>query len=100
QGRRLAWWSSQAELENGHAAERQLLLHGHAGVTSPSPLELREVAGAGAAVEVGAGTPHLVCVFGRSPEGRPQRWSFLTRSAADGRALSATVSGAVDAKRD
>jgi hypothetical protein len=43
QGRRLLWWRSMNDFDSGISPMERLLLSGHAGFSSPSPLELREI---------------------------------------------------------
>jgi hypothetical protein len=43
QGHRLLWWRSMNDFDSGIAPLDRLLLSGHAGFSSPSPLELREI---------------------------------------------------------
>jgi hypothetical protein len=56
QGHRLLWWRSIHEFDNGMAPLGRLLLAGHAGLSNPSPLELREMN----ADEM----DRVVCIFG------------------------------------
>ena len=56
QGHRLLWWRSIHDFDNGIAPLGRLLLTGHAGLTSPSPIELREMN----AEEI----DRVVCIFG------------------------------------
>jgi hypothetical protein len=56
QGHRLLWWRSIHDFDNGIAPLGRLLLAGHAGLSNPSPLELREM---------NAEEMHrVVCIFG------------------------------------
>ncbi len=78
QGRRLAWWASEKDLDEGKASQGQLLLLDYAGLTQPSPVDLREVealgyygsgGGSGASGGGGGGGGRgggggVVCVFG------------------------------------
>lgn len=43
QGHRLLWWRSMHDFDSGVSPLDRLLLSGHAGFSSPSPLELREI---------------------------------------------------------
>jgi hypothetical protein len=56
QGHRLLWWRSIHDFDNGVPPIGQLFLTGHAGLSSPSPLELREIK----AVDM----DHVICIFG------------------------------------
>ncbi|EWM25237.1 protein c kinase isoform a [Nannochloropsis gaditana] len=44
QGNRILWWKTEKDLDRGgiRVPEGQIILRGHAGLTSPSPLEVRE----------------------------------------------------------
>lgn len=57
QGHRVLWWHSEEALEVGQPADAQLLLQGHAGLTAPSPKDVKDVGGK---------DTRLVAVFGRS----------------------------------
>ena len=41
QGRRLAWWAQEGDIDAGRACQGQLLLYGHAGTTQASPVVVR-----------------------------------------------------------
>lgn len=41
QGHRLLWWRSARDFDNGELPEGRLFLSGHAGLATPSPLEMR-----------------------------------------------------------
>ena len=41
QGRRLAWWATEGDIDAGRACQGQLLLYGHAGTTQASPVVVR-----------------------------------------------------------
>ena len=56
QGHRLLWWRSIHDFDSGVAPLGRLQLAGHAGLSSPSPLELREMN----AEEI----DRVVCIFG------------------------------------
>jgi hypothetical protein len=43
QERRLVWWRKESDIDEGKPFEGQLLLYGHAGVCSASPLDLKEM---------------------------------------------------------
>ncbi|CAM9610591.1 unnamed protein product [Chrysoparadoxa australica] len=90
QGHWIMWWGSTAELEEGRAAEGRLLLQGHAGVTSVSPLESRGV----------LNPELLLCVFGRNTEGRPERCLFECKTLSEKNSLEQIVLQAVEMKKD
>jgi hypothetical protein len=56
QGHRLLWWRSINDFDNGVSPMDRLFLAGHAGLSSPSPLELREISP--------TDVERIVCVFG------------------------------------
>jgi hypothetical protein len=68
QGHRFLWWHSTYEFDHGEAALGRIFLQGHAGLATPSPLELRcmdkEVAS------------RCVCIFGRGV-GRQERITLI-----------------------
>ncbi len=66
QGRRMVWWTNDEDMEV-HAPTGHLLLYGHAGITQPSPVDMREVGGDG----------KLLAVFGMDVNGRPQRRTII-----------------------
>ena len=56
QGHRLLWWRSMNDFDSGISPMDRLLLSGHAGFSSPSPLELREISP--------NDVERVICVFG------------------------------------
>lgn len=56
QGHRILWWRSVGDFDNGIAPLGRLFLSGHAGLSNPSPLELREINK--------EELPLVVCIFG------------------------------------
>ena len=43
QGHRLLWWDSVSDFDSGNAPTGRVLLAGHAGLATPSPLELKKI---------------------------------------------------------
>jgi hypothetical protein len=58
QGHRLLWWRSMNDFDSGISPLDRLLLSGHAGFSSPSPLELREINP--------TDVDRVICIFGSS----------------------------------
>jgi hypothetical protein len=56
QGHRLLWWRSVADFDSGATPIGRLYLAGHAGLSSPSPLELRKISS--------GDTDRVVTIFG------------------------------------
>ena len=77
-GARLLCWRSEAALEDGLPADGQLLLRGHAGVTTPAPTDA-VLCGASSRADAEA---RLVAVFGRGLDGEQARWGVLAGEAA------------------
>lgn len=94
QGNRILWWKAEKDLDKGgvRVPEGQIILRGHAGLTSPSPLEVKELGPDKASL--------LVCVFGRNLAAKTQeRRSFMCVSAEDHAGLSAALETALDFKQ-
>lgn len=69
QGHRFLWWRSVRDFDNGEAPIGRIFLAGHAGIATPSPLEMRAMSDD----EV----PRVVIVFGRGTEGQ-EKHAILT----------------------
>jgi hypothetical protein len=87
QGHRLLWWRSVGDFDGGGAPLGRLFLAGHAGLSSPSPLELREMS----SDEI----QRVVCIFGSG-----SRVTILTQSSRDKNDLEEVVSHALSRKAD
>jgi hypothetical protein len=87
QGHRLLWWRSIHDFDNGIAPLGRLLLAGHAGLSSPSPLELREMN-----VEE---LDRVVCIFGSG-----SRVTLLTSTAETKVELESVIDAALLNKQD
>ena len=87
QGHRLLWWRSVGDFDDGLAPQGRLFLAGHAGLATPSPLELREISP--------DDVERVVCVFGSGA-----RATILTQSVVAKEELELVVESAVSAKAD
>ena len=68
EGRRFLYWDSVSAFDSGELAVGGVLFSGHAGITSPSPLEVR-----------GLENPELVVtLFGKGPQGQQRLTLRLT----------------------
>ena len=61
----------EEDIDEGKSPQGQLLLFGHAGVTQPSPVDVREIGDEG----------RLVTIFGRDPDGMPHKWTLVCKTA-------------------
>jgi len=92
QGRRLLWWQSEAALESGQPADAFLRLRGHAGVTAPSPSDLRTA---------GCAAGCIAAVFASEPAGlqgrttNRQRWALVFADETERRAFTASIENAL-----
>lgn len=87
QGHRILWWRSIHDFDNGIAPLGRLLLAGHAGLSSPSPLELREMN----TEEM----DRVVCIFGSG-----SRVTLLAPSIDTKLDLENVIEGALYDKQD
>lgn len=72
QGRYFLWWHHARDFDKGEPPAGKVSLSGHAGLTGPSPLEMRELSSDDLSCFVG--------IFGRGLEGQ-ERISILTESS-------------------
>jgi len=92
QGRRLLWWQSEAALESGQPADAFLRLRGHAGVTAPSPSDLRTA---------GCAPGCIAAVFASEPAGlqgrtmNRQRWALVFADESERKAFTASIENAL-----
>jgi len=91
QGRRLLWWSKESYLETGRPADALLTLHGHSGVTAPSPADLRY-----------GKANCMSCVFASEPttntsgrSGGRQRWTMLFAEESENVGFMAAIENAL-----
>ena len=87
QGHRVLWWRSVAEFDSGVSPLGRLFLAGHAGLASPSPLELRKIKQ--------EELERVVCVFGSG-----ERTTILTESVEGKEELEKAVEEALSSKQD
>jgi hypothetical protein len=90
QGHRFLWWRSTEEFDNGEAPLGRIFLAGHAGLATPSPLEMRSIRK--------DELLRTVCIFGRG-EIVQERVAILTptvemKNSLEGAIVSATTSKA------
>ena len=96
-GSLLAWWDSEARMEAEEPPRGAIWLKGHAGVTDPSPTEIRNLKSRGVDVA------RVVAVFGQAAEERwtgrrgppMHRQAMLCATPAEAERLAAAVRGAV-----
>jgi hypothetical protein len=89
-GHRFLWWRSTEEFDNGEAPLGRIFLAGHAGLATPSPLEMRSIRK--------DELLRTVCIFGRG-EIVQERVAILTptvemKNSLEGAIVSATTSKA------
>lgn len=87
QGHRLLWWRSLSDFDNGESPIGRIFLAGHAGLASPSPLEMRKINT--------EDIEKVVCVFGSGA-----RVVILAPSAEAKLELEQAVELAVSSKQD
>lgn len=87
QGHRILWWRSVSEFDNGVAPLGKLFLAGHAGLSSPSPLELREISS--------DDVERVVSVFGSGA-----RTTILSETLEEKEELEKAVEAALSDKQD
>lgn len=91
QGRRFLWWDSTKAFDDGDEAKGQIFLEGHAGISSPSPIEAKDL------------DPdelsRVACVFGRSSSGQV-RVTLLVSSEDERKRLEKAVLSAMATKKD
>ena len=83
EGRRFIFWRTVADFDRGELASGLLVLSGHSGITTPSPIETREI-------------PHdranrVVTIFGKGAEGQ-ERMTMILPDEMGKRSLEAAVS--------
>lgn len=81
------WWRSVIDFDNGAPCLGQLFLAGHAGLSNPSPIELREI-------DI-RDIPRTSCVFGSG-----SRVTVLTQTQDSKRELEEVVLAAILNKTD
>lgn len=90
QGKRLLWWATESSLETGRSADALMTLHGHAGVTAPSPADLKY-----------GKASCMSCVFASEPtngngrSGSRQRWTMLFAEESENLDFIAAIESAL-----
>jgi hypothetical protein len=83
EGRRFIFWGSVADFDRGELATGLLVLSGHAGITTPSPIEMREIPK--------DRTSRVVTLFGKGAAGQ-ERMTIILPDERARRSLEAAVS--------
>jgi hypothetical protein len=83
QGHRFLWWRSVQDFDNGELPAGRIFLSGHAGLTGPSPLEMREFSS--------DELPLIVAIFGRGISGQQKITMLPTDLEAKVRLENAVV---------
>jgi hypothetical protein len=91
QGHRFLWWSSAEEFDDGEKALGRILLSGHAGLTTPSPIEMRFFDKGEFARMVG--------IFGRGLD-KQEKVIIITPSEKIKEGLEVAIQFATTSKRD
>jgi hypothetical protein len=74
EGRRFVFWDSVSAFDSGELASGLVILSGHAGIATPSPVEMREIA-----TEVAA---RVVTIFGKGSTGQQRITMVLPDTTA------------------
>lgn len=91
QGHRFVWWRSITDFDHGEEPAGRIFLAGHAGIATPSPLELRMVA----PDEVN----RLISIFGRGVE-KQEKITIITTADNVRDELERAVTSATSKKAD
>jgi hypothetical protein len=83
EGRRFIFWHTVGDFDRGELASGLLALSGHAGITTPSPIEMREIPEGSAS--------RVVTLFGKGAHGQ-QRMTMILPDEMSKRTLEASVS--------
>jgi hypothetical protein len=81
------WWRSVVEFDNGGTPQGRLYLAGHAGLSSPSPLELKAIDEKDAS--------SVLCIFGNGA-----RITLLMKSHIEKQQLEEAIEVALSAKAE
>jgi hypothetical protein len=90
QGRRFMIWKSAVDFDDGESPTIKLFLRGHAGLSNPSPIELKTI---------GKEVDSAISVFGRGTSGQ-ERITILTSGIKSKEALESAVLVALNTKDD
>jgi len=88
QGYRLVWWASEDDVDAGKGPIDEVLLHGHAGITQPSPVDIKEL----------GDDQRLIAVFGRDAFGLPLKRTILCQNPTACQQLKEVVNGILGLK--
>jgi hypothetical protein len=91
QGHRFLWWRSAEDFDNGEVPLGRIFLAGHAGLATPSPLELRSFQHDELA--------RTVCIFGRGEENQ-ERVTILASAVDAKEALEEMIVSSATMKKD
>ena len=86
---RFVWWHKEEDVDEGKAPQGQLLLFGHAGITQPSPVDVRDI----------GGDSHIATIFGRDPHGMPHKWTVVCKDYDTKENLISVVNNIVEKNR-
>lgn len=87
QGHQVMWWRTVVEFDNGGIPQGRLYLAGHAGLSSPSPLELKAIDEKDAS--------SVVCIFGNGT-----RITVLMKSPIEKQQLEEAIEAALSSKAE
>jgi hypothetical protein len=91
QGHRFLWWRSPEDFDNGEAPLGRIFLAGHAGLATPSPLDMRSIRK--------DELLRTVCIFGRG-EDKQERVTILTPTVDVKNTLEDAIVSATTSKAD
>jgi hypothetical protein len=91
QGHRFLWWRSVEDFDKGEGALGRIFLQGHAGLASPSPLEVKAIRKEDLA--------RLVGIFGRGAD-KQERLTLLCSSEEERDSFEKAISNALTTKND
>jgi len=83
EGRRFIFWKTVSDFDRGELSSGLLILSGHAGITTPSPIEMREIPRDTAS--------RVVTLFGKGAQGQ-ERMTIVLPDEMSRRSLEAAVS--------
>ena len=92
QGKRVMWYKSEQDCDNGGTSEGMISLLGHAGLTSASPLEIKELG-----IDI---AKLLVVVFGKNIEKQQEKISILLPDLRSKDLLESEIMSILDYKQD
>jgi hypothetical protein len=87
QGHQVMWWRTVVEFDNGGTPQGRLYLAGHAGLSSPSPLELKAIDE--------KDTSSVLCIFGNGA-----RITVVMKSQTEKQQLEEAIETALSSKAE